>query len=50
MNWIKSSLSYAVKTIKADKVIMGIPSYGNDWGLNIPKEQQIEAVERHSGA
>ncbi|MCY8403958.1 glycosyl hydrolase family 18 protein [Bacillus sonorensis] len=32
-NWIKGTLKYAVKTIKANKVIMGIPSYGNDWDL-----------------
>ncbi|MCP6681821.1 glycosyl hydrolase family 18 protein [Bacillus nakamurai] len=29
--WIKSSLQFAVKTIKPSKVVMGIPAYGNDW-------------------
>ncbi|MGM0747744.1 MAG: glycosyl hydrolase family 18 protein [Bacillota bacterium] len=32
-NWIKSSLQFAVKKIKPNKVVMGIPSYGNDWDL-----------------
>ncbi|MCY7754938.1 hypothetical protein MOB86_14945 [Bacillus haynesii] len=41
MNWIKSSLAYAVKTIKADKVIMGIPSYGNDWDLTSRKNSKL---------
>ncbi|MCY9160635.1 glycosyl hydrolase family 18 protein [Bacillus atrophaeus] len=32
-NWIKSSLQFAVKKIKPNKVVMGIPSYWNDWDL-----------------
>ncbi|SPT95240.1 epimerase [Bacillus subtilis] len=32
-NWIKSSLQFSVKKIKANKVIMGIPAYGYDWDV-----------------
>ncbi|MCB6219906.1 glycosyl hydrolase family 18 protein [Bacillus paralicheniformis] len=42
MNWVKSSLAYAVKTIKAEKVIMGIPSYGNDWDLTSRKNSKLK--------
>ncbi|NEW06452.1 spore protein O [Paenibacillus sp. SYP-B3998] len=31
--WIESSLAYAVAHVPANKVIMGIPEYGNDWNL-----------------
>ncbi|MFB0634397.1 glycosyl hydrolase family 18 protein [Bacillus rugosus] len=32
-SWIKSSLQFSVKKIKANKVIMGIPAYGYDWDV-----------------
>ncbi|MEC1651883.1 glycosyl hydrolase family 18 protein [Bacillus vallismortis] len=31
--WIKSSLQFSAKKIKANKVIMGIPAYGYDWDI-----------------
>ncbi|MBV7319241.1 glycosyl hydrolase family 18 protein [Bacillus halotolerans] len=31
--WIKRSLQFSVKKIKANKVIMGVPAYGYDWDL-----------------
>ncbi|WP_270573473.1 glycosyl hydrolase family 18 protein [Bacillus glycinifermentans] len=41
-NWIKGTLQYAVKTIKANKVIMGIPSYGNDWDLKDQSNSKLK--------
>ncbi|UQZ47408.1 glycosyl hydrolase family 18 protein [Bacillus sp. PK3-037] len=32
-SWIKRSLQFSVKKIKANKVIMGVPAYGYDWDL-----------------
>lgn len=32
-SWIKHSLQFSVKKMKANKVIMGVPAYGYDWDL-----------------
>ncbi|MCC8353982.1 glycosyl hydrolase family 18 protein [Bacillus sp. AF23] len=32
-SWIKRSLQFSVKKMKANKVIMGVPAYGYDWDL-----------------
>ncbi|MGV7116174.1 glycosyl hydrolase family 18 protein [Paenibacillus kyungheensis] len=31
--WIQSSLAFAVKQVPSNKVLMGLPAYGNDWNV-----------------
>jgi hypothetical protein len=62
MGWCKAVAAYALKTIGADKLIMGVPFYGRSWadkptsrGLIAPttgrimSENKITAVERDEG-
>ncbi|MFT0801467.1 glycosyl hydrolase family 18 protein [Bacillus swezeyi] len=56
MDWIKSSLKFAVREISAGKVIMGIPSYGYDWDLTdqennaLKQWNEIQTLKNETGA
>jgi hypothetical protein len=62
MKWCRNVASYALKTIGAQKLIMGIPFYGRSWANkataraliasttdNLMKGNNITAVERENG-
>ncbi|MDR2842293.1 MAG: glycoside hydrolase [Spirochaetaceae bacterium] len=62
MNWCKTVASYGLKTIGADKLVMGIPFYGRSWGDRstsrglihsttdkIIKENNIQNIKRENG-
>lgn len=41
--WLEESLNYAIKLVNSKKIIMGIPSYGNDWDLTDKNESGMLA-------
>ncbi|QDS33784.1 glycosyl hydrolase family 18 protein [Brevibacillus brevis] len=43
--WIESSLKFSTDYIPSEKVIMGIPEYGNDWNLSDPANKSNSLVE-----
>ncbi|RNB91627.1 spore protein O [Brevibacillus fluminis] len=43
--WIKSSLQFARTMIPSEKIVMGIPAYGNDWNLSDPTNDSNQLIE-----
>ncbi|MGC5324988.1 glycosyl hydrolase family 18 protein [Brevibacillus sp. SYSU BS000544] len=43
--WIESTLDFAITYVPSEKVLMGIPEYGNDWNLSDPTNKSNAVVE-----
>ncbi|WP_051286923.1 glycosyl hydrolase family 18 protein [Paenibacillus taiwanensis] len=42
--WIESALQFAITYVPSEKVLMGIPTYGNDWNLSDPANKSNAQV------
>ncbi|WP_088829991.1 glycosyl hydrolase family 18 protein [Paenibacillus tyrfis] len=43
--WIEATLHFAITYVPSEKVLMGLPAYGNDWNLSDPSNKSNRLIE-----